>query len=68
MGWAMHEKVLFSGTPWKSSIQSINRVMLLYVCSLCTATTTLLLSWTSQKESTSTNFLWMASGSMTHLR
>ncbi|KAM9239622.1 5'-AMP-activated protein kinase subunit beta-2 isoform 3-T3 [Leptosomus discolor] len=30
------------------------------------ATTTLSLSWTSQKENTSTNFLWMASGSMTH--
>lgn len=60
--------MLVPGALWKSSIQSINRLMLLHICFLCTATMTSLLSWTFQKESTSTNFLWMASGSMIHLR
>lgn len=60
--------MLVPGAPWKSSIQSINRLMPLHICSLCTATMTLLLSWTFQKESTSTNFLWMASGFTIHPR
>jgi len=64
----MCEKGLFSSTQGKSSTQSISGVMLLHVCSLCTATTTLSLSWTSPKESTSTSSLWMASGSTTRLR